>query len=91
MTMDALTEMHLLLREHGWEPEPDTEFEDMWDWDRPEDGPAGEIISTWREDDGEAKWASMSLPVWQPDGDVAALEKRLKALSHSVTKSADAS
>jgi len=32
--MDALTEMHLLLREHGWEAEEVTENGQYWEWTR---------------------------------------------------------
>jgi hypothetical protein len=41
MELDALADMHLLLREHGWEP--DNTYDKMWWWTLP--GCASQIVT----------------------------------------------
>jgi hypothetical protein len=93
--MDPLAEMHLLLREHGWEPESDESiplnFPDVtaaWNWRHPQH-PEKEIQTVeWCEwSDTNDRTHPAQKPSWTITGrdkstSVASLRRRLKELAH---------
>ena len=86
--MDPLAEMHLLLREHGWEPKHELldGVDNVWFWTL-----TGHpfVIMTYRDDAGPVGWAEYKGRDGYPsgeairDGHVEELSALLQALANS--------
>ncbi len=78
---DTLTEMHLLLREHGFEPElAFPQGDAVWLWTCP--GRDYPEIGTWRGDDGRVEWYVPELYA-ELGTTIASLKRKLKQLDRA--------
>ena len=81
--MDKLTEMHLMLREAGWEPELDTDTfyqVPFWRWTRPDDPDLPEL-TTGMDHDMEPPVAIWFESPERSGVDVDSLRARLQELA----------
>jgi hypothetical protein len=77
---DPLAQMHLLLREYGWEAE--TRFGGEWIWSKP--GFDGAVMT--KRANGEARWFEIPPEAWAPEDELTSVEelcRRLKEIAEN--------